>query len=224
MLSGPDLGGGFLFQLSREPGPRGARFTFHAQDGGVDANGPPKGPLSPLEFTHPREACQFGGPRCWHRSFDQPETAALRVRVAYNRMRFVMEAMIAQLYADAPVPIVECLRELTEKAGPALEKAGIGWAVSGSVRDWLLARAVSPREVRILVTERGAAVLGELWSDLLIEPVGVTELDVPGSVVGGEAFLGTMKTGTRVRWVEASVSGSVPAVREGMTIPIVPAP
>ncbi|MCI4367618.1 MAG: hypothetical protein L3K08_07695, partial [Thermoplasmata archaeon] len=69
LISGPDLGAGFLFQLSSDFDSSGASFAFHAQDGGADAAGPPIGPPDFLDYTKPERACMFGGPRCWERRF-----------------------------------------------------------------------------------------------------------------------------------------------------------
>jgi hypothetical protein len=82
MLSGPDTGGGFLFQLTVERGGEEAGFTFHAQEGREDAGGPPKGSPEPLGYAHPASACMYGGPRCWHRRFLLPLTELSRVRLA----------------------------------------------------------------------------------------------------------------------------------------------
>ena len=99
MLSGPDLGAGFLHQLSVEGDTDPRTFTYHAQDGGADAAGPPKGSLDVLDFVHPPSACMYGGPRCWHRRFRLPFADLPKVRLAYNRNRFVLQAMIDQAYA-----------------------------------------------------------------------------------------------------------------------------
>ena len=137
MLSGPDLGGGFLHQLTTDRDGERTTFTYHAQDGGQDANGPPKGPLDALGFVHPAEPCPFGGPRCWHRRFLLPFSETARVRPCYNRHRFVLQTVIDQLYAGAPVDSEAALSEVIERfrADP-----GIGpdrwWAV-GRTAAWL---------------------------------------------------------------------------------------
>ncbi|HTT25423.1 MAG TPA: hypothetical protein VMH90_00475, partial [Thermoplasmata archaeon] len=53
LVSGPDLGAGFLFQLSFDRDEGGSSFAFHAQDGGADAAGPPLGPPDFLDYRHP---------------------------------------------------------------------------------------------------------------------------------------------------------------------------
>src|SRR5579863_3734953 len=109
MLSGPDMGGGFLYQLTSNAEQEPARFVVHVQDGGPDAGGPPRGSPEPFGYFHPAKYCDFGGPRCWHREFDLPSTEVGRVRAAYNRTRFVMEAMLAQVYGGETVPVEDGL-------------------------------------------------------------------------------------------------------------------
>ncbi len=131
MISGPDLGAGFLHQLSVEGEADPRVFTYHAQDGGADAAGPPKGPLDVLDFVHPPAPCMYGGPRCWHRRFRLPFAELPKVRLAYNRNRFVLQAMIDQAYAGAKPDVESALAELVARVADLLAAEGIPW-----VRRW----------------------------------------------------------------------------------------
>jgi len=200
LISGPDLGGGFLHQLSVEGAGDSTTFTFHAQDGGADAGGPPKGPLDALGFAHPRAACQFGGPRCWHRRFRLPLAEALRVRAAYNRTRFTMEEMMAQLYSGVPVDLRGPLREVVQRLRGSLGESGIAWYIGGSSAAWLHGAPVAPRDIDLGTTRAGVARVGELLQPYLIEPVAPTDWPPDRSVMAARAFVGTLATGSRVEW------------------------
>jgi hypothetical protein len=208
MLSGPDMGGGFLFQLTRERAPAPG-FTFHAQEGGSDAGGPPRASPEPLGYTHPANACQYGGPGCWHRSFALPESASARVRVAYGRTRFAMEAMIDQIAGLRPVPAAEGLVEFLDRAAAPLEAEKIPWFLGGSGGAFAQGAALEPHDLDVGTTEAGAARLAELLEDQLIEPLA-PEVGPGGSRWTGRAFLGTFRAGVRVEW--ASVVEAAPAV------------
>jgi hypothetical protein len=199
MLPGPDLGGGYLHQLSFDRGDA-TTFTFHAQEGGQDAGGPPPGPLGPLGFVQPDHPCQFGGPRCWHRRFLLPLDAAPGVRRCYNRTRFVFETMLAQQYRGAPVDLEAGLRELVGRVGPALDAEGIEWYVGGSSAARLLGARVTPHDLDVGTTRAGVDRLGALLEPLLIEPVAPTETPGGRIVRGGRAFVGTFVAGVRVEW------------------------
>jgi hypothetical protein len=199
MISGPDLGAGYLHQLSLDRGDEPS-FTYHAQEGGLDANGPPKGPLSPIGFVHPTSPCQFGGAHCWHRQFFLPPLAAAGVRAAYNRHRFVLQITLDQLYSNVSIPIATTLRELIEllDAPPAAER--IPYYLMGSVADWIQGASVNPRDISIGTVEVGVAQIGEWLKQYLIEPVARTEWPSVGSLVGGRAFLGSLTSGMRIEW------------------------
>ncbi len=200
MLSGPDLGAGFLHQLSIDRDGETTTFTYHAQDGGADANGPPKGPLDALGFEHPRSACMFGGPRCWHRRFLLPFEATPRVRQAYNRFRFVLETMMAQTYDRAPVAIDAALREVVHRLGPALDADGIEWFVGGSVAARLQGAALAPNDLDLGTTREGVDRIAALLPEYLIEPVATTDRGDDHIVRGARAFVGTFQQGARVEW------------------------
>ncbi len=200
MVSGPDLGGGFLHQLTLDRGGEGTTFTHHAQDGGQDAGGPPRGPLDVFGFVHPPSPCMFGGPRCWHRRYLLPSGELPRVRFAYQRCRFALASMLAQVYDGAPVPVLAVLGELARRVAPALEKEGIPWYVGGSTAGLLLGGALRPRDIDLGTTRKGVDRLGELLSDYLIEPVGPTDWGPERLVRGARAFVGSPQHGARVEW------------------------
>ncbi|HXY47661.1 MAG TPA: hypothetical protein VEK13_07195 [Thermoplasmata archaeon] len=200
MLSGPDLGGGYLHQLSIDRDGEATTFTFHAQDGGSDAGGPPKGPLDVFGYVHPPSPCMFGGPRCWHRRFLLPPSEAPRVRAAYNRGRFVLEAMISQVYSTAPVPVEPGLAEVVQRLAPVLDSEGIEWYIGGSVAAWLEGARLEPHDLDLGTTRAGVDRIAALLSEYLIEPVGPTDWPGSGIVHAARAFVGTFRDGIRVEW------------------------
>lgn len=200
LISGPDLGGGYLHQLSIDRGADATTFTFHAQDGGQDAGGPPRGPLDRLGFVHPPSPCMFGGPRCWHRRFLLPFEETPRVRFAYQRTRFVLETMIAQASGEAPVEATAALAEVIARIDTRLRQEGIEWYIGGSAAIWLMGEDLRPHDFDLGSTRAGVDRLGTLLSDYLIEPVAPTDWP-PGRLVrGGRAFVGTARAGARVEW------------------------
>jgi hypothetical protein len=200
MLSGPDLGGGFLHQLSLDREGELTTFTFHAQEGGSDAGGPAKGPLDVFGFVHPATSCMFGGPRCWHRRFLLPSTEAPRVRRAYNRGRFVLDAMVAQAYAGVPAAVRPGLSEVVRRIAPVLDGEDVEWYVGGSAAAWLQGAEVVPRDLDLGTTRMGVDRIGALLGEYLIEPVAPTDWPGLGIVQAARAFVGTFKDGLRVEW------------------------
>ncbi len=200
MLSGPDLGAGYLHQLTTDRDGDRTTFTYHAQDGGQDANGPPKGPLDAFGFVHPPSPCQFGGPRCWHRRFLLPVAETGRVRQCYNRNRFVLQTMLDQEYAGAAVSIEPTVAELIERlTGPSGPRAD-DWFFSGSTATWLLGAPVAPGDVDLFVTRAGVDAVGSALAEYLIEPTATTDWPGLGIVRGARAFVGTFAAGARVEW------------------------
>ena len=195
MLSGPDLGAGYLYQLSFEGDPVGPVFIFHAQDGGADASGPPIGPLGFLGYAHPAAACMFGGPRCWERRFALPESALVRARAAYQRTRFCMAAMLGHEFEATPVPFPEGLQEFLERVDGPMRSAGRPFQVVGRGASWLRGTGPAPGALHIVTDEAGAGVLAEALEPLLLEPLADRG---PEEGLGGRAFLGTFKAGLRV--------------------------
>jgi hypothetical protein len=200
MLSGPDLGGGYLHQLTIDRTDATTTFTFHAQDGGQDANGPPIGPLDGLGAVHPDGGCQFGGPRCWHRRFLLPLAETPRVRLAYNRFRFVLETMLRQAHGDVPPDVDAALAELVHRVAPALRSEGIDWYVGGSAGARLLGAPVVPSDIDVGTSRAGVDRIAQLIPEYLIEPVGPTDWPSRGIVHGARAFVGTFREGARVEW------------------------
>ncbi len=199
MISGPDLGGGYLHQLTMDVRGSPNLFTYHAQVGGPDAGGPPLGSLAPLDFRHPKTACPFGGPRCWERVFELPSTFQARVRPAYNRFRFVLSALLEQLYAGRAPTIESALGEIAGRLGEpsrALEKF---WYVGGSTAAWLQGADISPHDIDLGTNRDGVDRLAQSLVEYLIEPAAPTHW---GSrpVYGARAFVGTMRDGARVEW------------------------
>ena len=200
LLSGPDLGAGFLHQLSLDRDGERTSVTYHAQDGGPDANGPPKGPLDAFGFVHPPVPCMFGGPRCWHRRFLLPFTAIPRARQAYNRNRFVLEAMLDQEYDHVAVPVEEALDELLRRISDLLARDRIDWYIGGSMAARLLGARIAPRDIDLGTTRAGVDRMATLLAEFLIEPVAPTDWPSSGIVHAARAFVGTLKDGARVEW------------------------
>ncbi len=200
MLSGPDLGGGYLHQLSIDRNEATTTFTHHAQEGGQDAGGPPIGALDRLGFVHPPAPCMFGGPRCWHRRYLLGFGSTPQVRFAYQRMRFVLDTMLRQAWELEPVPFDTALDELLGRIAEPLRAAGVEWYVGGSGAVRLLRGGGAPRDIDLGTTRTGVERLGELLRDYLIEPIAPTDGHGGRLVVGGRAFVGTPKQGCRVEW------------------------
>jgi hypothetical protein len=200
LISGPDLGGGYLHQLSIDRRDGTTTFTHHAQEGGQDAGGPPVGELDRLAFVHPPSPCMFGGPKCWHRRYLLPFAAIPKVRFAYQRHRFVLETMLRQAYGLTEIGIEPALTELHRRLSAPLQKEGIEWYVGGSASVWLAGGGGSPHDLDVGTTRAGVERLGELLADYLIEPVAPTDSRGGRIVLGGRAFVGTPRSGARVEW------------------------
>jgi hypothetical protein len=200
LLSGPDLGAGFLHQLSFDRDEDQTAITYHAQDGGADANGPPKGPLDAFGFVHPPNPCMFGGPRCWHRRFLLAFSDIPRARHTYNRNRFVLQAMVDQAYDRAPVAVEAALTEVVRRIAGPLAQDRIDWFVGGSAAAWLLGAKVAPGDVDLGTTRAGVDRIASLLTEFLIEPLAPTDWPRTGIVRGARAFVGTFAEGARVEW------------------------
>jgi len=200
MISGPDLGAGFLHQLSIDRDGDRTTFTYHAQDGGADANGPPAGPLDRFGFVHPPVPCMFGGARCWQRRFLLPFSEAPRVRQTYNRNRFVLETMMGQAYSSRPVAFAAGLGEVVARVAAPLASEGIEWYVGGSAAARLLGAPVLPHDLDLGTTRAGVDRIAALLSEHLIEPLAPTDWPGSGIVHGARAFVGTFREGIRVEW------------------------
>lgn len=200
LVSGPDLGAGFLHQLSVDRLGESTTFTHHAQTGGQDAGGPPRGTLDPLGFVHPETPCMFGGPRCWHRRYLLPFSELPKVRFAYQRFRLVLATMIGQAYGEVQVPVQAALTELLGRIGPPLEKERLPWFVGGSTAGWLLGGTLLPHDIDLGTNRDGVDRIAAVLGEFLIEPLAPTDWG-PGRLVrGARAFVGSPAEGARVEW------------------------
>jgi hypothetical protein len=213
MISGPDLGAGFLYQLTRNrTGPRSA-FTFHAQEGGQDASGPPIGTPEPFGWARSGVMCPFGGRRCWHRTFETEDREIGGVRQAYNRSRFVMEALLAQAYRSAPVPWAVALEEWLSRVVPALERDGAPWYVTHSTGSAIQTASVPVSGLSMRTTTAGVRAAASAIPEYLVEPAATTEWS-GRPLFASRAFIGTLRDGTRVEWASpgdtpgTAISGS----------------
>jgi hypothetical protein len=196
LVSGPDLGGGFLHQLTVERFSGTNRFVYHAQDGGQDANGPPKGTPAPFGWRRSPTMCPVGGRTCWHREFTLPVEESIRVRTAYNRTRFVMDAMLDQEYSGVPVPLDAAFEELVDRLN-AVE--GLPWYVGGSAGLWLRGAPVAPHDADLGTTPASVGAVAEALRDYVTEPAAPTEW-AGRPMLAARAFVGTVRNGLRVEW------------------------
>ncbi|MCI4333984.1 MAG: hypothetical protein L3K01_09760 [Thermoplasmata archaeon] len=197
LLSGPDLGGGFLHQLTVERFSGVNQFVYHAQNGGQDANGPPKGSPAPFGWRLSPTMCPIGGRLCWHREFTLPVEESLKVRTAYNRTRFVMEAMLGHEYGAVPVPVDAAVVELADRLNGAAEP--IPWYVGGSLGLYLRGAPLTPRDGDLGTTPAAVATIAEVLRDYVTDPAAPTEwAGVP--MLAARAFVGTVRNGLRVEW------------------------
>jgi hypothetical protein len=204
LLSGPDVGGGFLLQLSEERDPLPPGYTYHLQEGGTDAAAAPAASLEPLGFSHPASACMFGGPRCWERSFADRGESASSVRNCYNRFRFILGPHLEQRAGKRPVPIEAGLGELLDRLLEPLRVASIPWEIGGSTGAWIRGIPIPPKDIDIGTTHDGALEIGKLLEDARTEPVHERIGPDGFSQLWGAAFIGTLVEGVRVEWGGAS--------------------
>jgi hypothetical protein len=196
LVSGPDLGGGFLHQLTVERFSGVNRFLYHAQDGGQDANGPPKGTPEPFGWRRAETMCPVGGRTCWHREFTLPVEESLRVRTAYNRTRFVMDAMLGHEYGGVPVPLDAAFEELVDRLNAVEE---LPWYVGGSGGLWLRGAPVSPHDADLGTAPESVGRIAEALRDYVTEPAAPTEW-AGRPMLAARAFVGTVRNGLRVEW------------------------
>ncbi|MCI4345572.1 MAG: hypothetical protein L3K07_02285 [Thermoplasmata archaeon] len=210
LLSGPDVGGGFLLQLSEERPPLPAGYTYHLQEGGTDAAAAPAASLEPLGFAHPPAACMFGGPRCWERSFAAPGESASAVRNSYNRFRFILGPLLEQRAGRRPVPMEQGLTELLDRLLEPLRLTSVPWEIGGSTGAWIRGVPIAPKHIDVGTTADGARVIGQLLEDARTEPVHERVEPDGRRQLWGSAFLGTLVEGVRVEW-----GGATRDVEEG---------
>ncbi len=212
MISGPDLGAGYLHQLTRDRAGGRVAFTFHAQAGGEDASGPPKGPLGPLGWTFPEEMCPLGGRACWHRRFELVESETGLVRATYQRTRLVLAAMLDALYGGAPPAIGPALEEVLDRfasdpAGPLPT-----WGITGELAERPTGGDRPVGSIEILTDVEGVRRIAEVLRDYLIEPPATTMWGAR-RLVAARAFVGSPASGARVGW-SADPAGAVVVARE----------
>ena len=200
MLSGPDLGGGFLFQLTVERTGDRAHLIYHAQEGGIDASGPPRGSPTPLGFAPTDSACPIGGRDCYHRQFDLGDAEVPRARLAYNRLRFVVAPMLEQQYGGAEIPVRAAVEEIATRLSAEFADAPEGWFLGGATAAWLQGAPSPPREIDLGTDRAGAARIARALAEYLIEPLAETTWREAGRLFGARAYVGTLRSGVRAQW------------------------
>ena len=209
MVSGPDLGGGYLHQLTAEASGPGTRFIHHVQAGGTDAGGPPVGDPVPFGFALAGSMCPFGGRQCWHREYLIDGSEVDRVRTAYNRWRLVGSAMLEQRYRHGHRPVAAAVGELVDMVGPDLGRRGHPWYVGGSAGLWVRGIDLEPMDIDIGTDRSGAQQIAERLGPFLIEPFARTRWSEGGERWAARAFLGTVREGMLVEW-STSLGGASP--------------
>lgn len=238
MVSGPDLGGGHLHQLSLDELADGTtRVIFHAQAGGVDAGGPPLGDPAPLGYAQVTEYCPLGGPRCFHREFELGLADMPRARAAYNRMRFVFATMLAQVHGAGPAPPESALHEALSAVAHALGSTAIPWMVGGGASLYLRGLRRAPTDLDLGTTTAGVERIAAALNAYLIEPAARTDWGGQRRLAA-RAFVGTFVEGLRVEcaaplarpespvdrewWLEAPDSPPRPVSWQGLQVPLSP--
>jgi hypothetical protein len=200
LLSGPDLGGGFLFQLQAERSEGRAIVTFHAQEGGLEAATPSKGPLTYLGFERHPGSCPVGGRECFHRGFDVPLADLGRVRMTYNRTRFVVGPSLDQGFGTLVPPIAEGLHEVAGRLLTAFGSQMDRWFVGGSTAAWLQGVPFPPRDLDLGTDRAGVDTIAEALGEFLIEPPSPTTWPTGRRMYAARAFVGTLVNGVRTEW------------------------
>lgn len=214
LLSGPDLGGGHLHQLTVELAADGlSRILFHAQAGGADASGPPVGDPRPLGYFPVDGYCPLGGAGCFHREFELGLGDAPRARQAYNRMRFVFGTMLAQAHGvSAAAPPVFIDQALTTVA-QGMAARGLPWILGGGGALFVRGLDRPPGDLDLGTSRAGAEAIGQLLEPYLIEPLAWTRW-ADGRCYGARAFVGTLTEGIRVEWAAHAERPASPAALE----------
>lgn len=205
LVSGPDVGGGFLFQLTRVRAEPLATYTVHAQDGGLDGGNPPAGTPADVGFRPAAGMCPIGGRRCYHREFAIPLAENSRVRFAYNRLRFVIGPMLEQRVGRRPVGYAEGIATTLSRIAGALGPTHIPWMVGGSTAAALRGAAIAPRDVDLLTGPEGVDAIAGALEEFLVEPPAVTAWGDEAPRRAARAFVGTLTDGLRVEWAEPPV-------------------
>jgi hypothetical protein len=142
----------------------------------------------------------YGGTECWHRRFDLEPGEASRVRVAYNRTRFVVGEMLAQAAHARPAPLADGLRELLGRIARPLADDGVPWQIGGSTGAWLRGVRLEPADIDVGIVAAEAARLERLLEEYVVEPLHRETEPDGGQRSHGAAFIGTLKSGVRVEW------------------------
>lgn len=214
LISGPDLGGGYLFQLTVERGEGRDRYIVHAQEGGLEAAAPAKGAPTEFGFSTPQGLCAFGGRECYHREYEVDEGELSRVRMTYNRTRFVLEPMFEQRFGARPIAVEAGLAEVVDRVAAAAGPERIPWFVGGSTSTWLQGIGAPPRDIDLGTDLRGVSAVAEVLADYLIEPAGRTTWPPDRELFAARAYVGTLQSGIRVEWAAALPGGSPPATAD----------
>jgi hypothetical protein len=229
LVSGPDVGGGYLLQLSQDREPELPGFTYHLQEGGLDAAAPPADSVEWLGFERSARSCMFGGNRCWERHFPAGTEPSSAVRNRYNRFRFVLGPLLEQRAGRKPVPLGSGLRSLIERIAGPMEADRIPWWISGDAAGWVRGGSSHPEALDLTTTEEGSRRLAILLADSELWPT--VRVERPGRTTRweGAAFLGTFVDGVLVRWTDrgeaVGASGAGPAepvAWEGLSVPVAP--
>lgn len=113
-----------------------------------------------------------------------------RLDEALTRFERHAEELFLQTAGLRPVPWQAALRELAD----CVEGSGLDWWLVGSAALAVRGAPVEPRDLDLVLDAEGAARLGELLEDLLVEPVVATSGWIADAF--GRAF-----AGARVEWV-----------------------
>lgn len=208
LVSGPDVGGGFLFQLTRERGEPLAVYTVHAQEGGLDGGDLPSGTPAEVGFQLAAGMCSIGGRRCYHRTYELPLSENARVRFAYNRLRFVIGPMLEQRAGRRPVPYDEGIATALPRIARALGPAGTPWMIGGSSAAAFDGAAVMPHDVDLLTDRAGVDAIAGALEEFVIEPPALTRWADGPPRLAAKAFVGTLTDGLRVEWAEPWPDGA----------------
>lgn len=220
VVSGPDVGGGFLFHLTQSPA--GARTTYvvHAQDGGLDGGDPPPAGPSALGFAPAEGMCPLGGRACWHRESVADPTALLRVRFAYNRLRFVARPLLEIAAGRRPVSYEAGLKETIHRVVPRAASSGIPWVIGGSAAPALLGASVAPNDLDLGTTRDGVDVIAAALEEYLIDAPAERSWGPGPPRRTARAFVGTFQDGLKVEWGERLRDdvGSTPELLEWTSV------
>jgi|GEM_PF-466090 len=208
LVSGPDVGGGYLFQLTVEHRGELDAFTVHAQEGGLDGADRATGSPALAGFSAATRACPIGGRYCWHRERLCPPATAMRVRFAYNRLRFVVGPLVAQRTGRTAVPFDATMREVVRRIVPSLASAGAPWVVGGSAAAALQGAAVTPGDIDLATTGPGVDLIAEALGEYLIDAVGTDPGEPAPNRRSARAFVGTFADGAVVEWGEFAPEGA----------------